>query len=160
MYTLKQATNILVKAAERADYQHIGFTRSPIEVSIQFHEAYLDDRPELKPFTARTFSFTRNGCYEYKGELCALTEIDEKTFFDKVDYYLNQVCGIHLEMTDADKAECESKNWPDEDETMYSSAEPENLTYNDYFPYPDRWDLVGAVFPTLEPKEDPRDYVD
>lgn len=34
MYTLKQATNILAKAAKRADYQHIGFTRSPIEVSM------------------------------------------------------------------------------------------------------------------------------
>ena len=49
MYTLKQATNILAKAVERAEYKHIGFTRSPIEVSVQFHEAYLGDKPELKP---------------------------------------------------------------------------------------------------------------
>lgn len=98
MYTLKQATNILAKAAERAKYQHIGFTRSPIEVSIQFHEAYLNDRPELKPFTARTFSVSRIGCYyEYNGETGKLTEIDEKTFFDRVDYYINLICGIHLE---------------------------------------------------------------
>lgn len=97
MYTLKQATNILAKVAERADYQHIGFTRSPIEVSIQFHEAYLGDKLELKPFTSRTFSFSRNGCYEYNGDTHKLTEIDEKTFFDRVDYYLNLVCGIHLE---------------------------------------------------------------
>lgn len=103
MYTLKQATNILAKAAERAEYKHIGFTRSPIEVSIQFHEAYLDDKPELKPFTARTFSVSRIGCYyEYSGNTGKLTEIDEKTFFDKVDYYLAQICGIHLEMADAD----------------------------------------------------------
>ena len=45
-------------------------------------------------------------------------------------------------------------------EAMYFSVEPEDLPYNDYFPYPDRWDLVGAVFPTLELEEDPRDYVD
>lgn len=102
MYTLKQATDILAKAAERAGYQHIGFTRSPIEVSIQFHEAFLDDKPELKPFTARTFSFTRNGCYSYNGDLCKLTEIDEHTFFDLVDSYLAQICGVHLEMTNAD----------------------------------------------------------
>ena len=100
--SLKQATNILAKAAERAEYKHIGFTRSPIEVSIQFHEAFLDDRPELKPFPARTFSFTRNGCYQYKGETCKLTEIDKKTFFDLVDSYLAQICGVHLEMADAD----------------------------------------------------------
>ena len=103
MYTLKQVTNILAKAAERAEYQHIGFTRSPIEVSIQFHGAYLDDKPELKPFTARTFSVSRIGCYyAYSGETGKLTEIDETTFFELVDSYLNQVCGIHLEMTDAD----------------------------------------------------------
>lgn len=99
--SLKQATNILAKAVERAEYKYIGVTRSPIEVSIQFHEAFLDDRPELKPLTTRTFSFTRNGCYEYKGELCALTEIDEKTFFDLVDSYLAQICGVHIDMTDA-----------------------------------------------------------
>ena len=103
MYTLKQATNILAKAAERAEYKHIGFTRSPIEVSVQFHEAFLEDRPELKPFTTRTFSFTRNGCYSYNGDMGKLTELDEKTFFDTVDYYLNQVCGVHLELTDADQ---------------------------------------------------------
>ena len=103
MYTLKQATNILAKAAERAKYQHIGFTRSPIEVSIQFHEAYLNDRPELTPFTARTFSVSQIGCYyEYSGETGKLTEIDEKTFFDRVDYYLNMVCGIRIDTTDAD----------------------------------------------------------
>ena len=121
MCTLKQATNILAKAAERAEYQHIGFSRSPIEVSIQFHEAYLGDKPELKPFTTRTFSASRIGCYyEYDGDTHKLTEIDEKTFFDRVEYYLNLVCGVHIEMTaadkDKDKAECESKNWPDEDE--------------------------------------------
>lgn len=100
--SLKQATNILAKAVERAEYKHIGFTRSPIEVSIQFHEAFLDDRPELKPFTARTFSFTRNGCYSYNGDTSKSTEIDKDTFFDLVDSYLAQVCGVHLEMTDAD----------------------------------------------------------
>lgn len=103
MYTLKQATDILAKAAERAEYQHIGFTRSPIEVSIQFHEAYLDDKPELKPFTARTFSVSRIGCcYEYSSDTGKLTEIDEKTFFDLVDSYLVRICGVHLEMADAD----------------------------------------------------------
>ena len=103
MYTLKQATNILAKAVKRAGYQHIGFTRSPIEVSIQFHEAYLDDKPKLKPFTARTFSVSRIGCYyEYSGETGKLTEIDEKTFFDKVNYYLNLICGVHLEMTEGE----------------------------------------------------------
>lgn len=96
--SFNQATNILAKAAECAEYQHIGFTRSPIEVSIQFHEAYLSDKPELKPFTTRTFRVSRIGCYyEYNGDTHKLTELDEKTFFDRVDYYLNLVCGIHLE---------------------------------------------------------------
>lgn len=103
MYTLKQATNILAKAAERAEYKHIGFTRSPIEVSVQFREAFLEDKPELKPFTARTFSVSRIGCYyEYDGNTGKLTEIDENTFFDKIDYYLNLICGVHLEMTEGE----------------------------------------------------------
>ena len=80
MYTLKQATNILAKAAERAKYQHIGFTRSPIEVSIQFHEAYLDDKPELKPFTARTFSVSRIGCYITSIKKCKYTYKNLKNY--------------------------------------------------------------------------------
>lgn len=38
------------------------------------------------------------------------------------------------------------------------SAEPEDVTYRDYFPLPDDWNSVGIVFPTIELEEDPRDY--
>lgn len=40
------------------------------------------------------------------------------------------------------------------------SAEPEDVTYRDYFPLPDDWNSVGIVFPTIELEEDPRDYED
>lgn len=97
MYTLQQTINIIMDAAERCGWKNFGLERDPREVSIRFHDAFIDGESNIG-----NHSFSANKWHHYYYDGKELSEISEEMFFEGVDKYLWTVCGIHLDMNAAE----------------------------------------------------------
>lgn len=99
-FSVRQVTAIITDAAERCGYSKIGVERNPHEVSVQFSDNYIYG--ESLNIGTHNFSFNRSLFYnEFDGE--ELNTISEEQWFSEVDRYFWTVCGVHLDMTAADK---------------------------------------------------------
>lgn len=100
-FSVRQITAIITDAAERCDYSKIGVDRNPHSISVRFSDNYIygDD---MKIGT-HDFSFDRSLFYcEYDGN--DLKQISEDDWFKEVDRYFWTVCGVHLDITAAERA--------------------------------------------------------